>query len=397
VIQPRGVGILAELGVLESLHAAGAVQLDRFSLINDDVRIDGVIPDGFCHPGLNVRRTILDQALLRAADRAGAEVRTGCRVTGVRRRGGRVCGVETAAGPIDGTIVVGADGRGSAIAESVGARKYLVRPPGRVPVWGYFEAGPQETRLRIGRIGNRGFLAAPTDSGLYMAGIAIDYDRVDDFNRDREANFRAALQAWPELAAIVGDSERDGPLRMMRHWHSYFRESAGPGWVLLGDAGQFKDFTPAQGIADALCQAKSLSATIVATAGTDTGRDAATRDWWLARDRASYDMYWLAIQMGRPGPSSPLVTELLRRVADDPVGGDTLLRVLDRDLPSTKLFTAPRLAAAAYQALRRYPDDRRKTLADIGSELREEIAKQRARMCSRAVFSGQPDRAGIDR
>ena len=39
VIQPCGVRILGELGVLPRLTAAGAVPLDRFTLVNDDAAL----------------------------------------------------------------------------------------------------------------------------------------------------------------------------------------------------------------------------------------------------------------------------------------------------------------------------------------------------------------------
>jgi menaquinone-9 beta-reductase len=382
VLQPRGVAILAELGVLESVSAHGAAQLDRFSLVVDEVRIDGVLDAGFAYPGLNVRRTILDHALQQVAANSRVDVRTGCRVTGVRRSGERVIGVETVGGPLDAGLVVGADGRGSVVAESVGARKYLVKPPGRIPVWGYFATGPQEPRLRIGRKGNLAFLASPTDSGLYMATVGVDHREARNFHRDRETNYRDALRAWPELDDIVSDTERDGPLRVMANLHSYFRESAGPGWVLVGDAGHFKDFTPGQGISDALCQAKSLSTAIGATTGSAAAQDEATKRWWQHRDRSSYDMYWFAMQMAPPGPPSPLVTELLRRIADDPDGAATLLRVINRDLPSTKLFTIRLLLAAAYSTFRNHPDQRRASFAEIGGQVASEIDKLRARLRS---------------
>lgn len=309
-------------------------------------------------------------------------MRTRCRVTGVRRSGGRVIGVDTAGGPLDAVLVVGADGRGSVVAESVGARKYLVKPAGRIPVWGYFATGPHEPRLRIARKGNLAFLASPTDSGLYMATVAVDHRDAHDFHRDREANFYNAIRAWPELDAIVDGAERDGPLRVMANWHSYFREAAGPGWVLVGDAGHFKDFTPGQGISDALCQAKALSVTISSSSDSPIARDEALKRWWQRRDRSSYDMYWFAMQMAPPGAPSPLVTELLRRIADDPDGAATLLHVINRDLPSTKLFTTSRLLAAACTALLSHPGQRRSTFAEIGRHLATEIDKLRARLRS---------------
>ena len=51
----------------------------------------------------------------------------------------------------------------------------------------------------------------------------------------------AGLAAWPELAELLAGATRVGPIRVMANWHGYFREAAGPGWALLGDAGHFKD------------------------------------------------------------------------------------------------------------------------------------------------------------
>lgn len=391
VIQPRGVEVLAELGALEPLLARDAAPLERFSLVVEDVRIDGTLDGAYSYPGLNVRRAVLDQALQQVAVEAGVDVRTGCRVTGVCTHNDRVTGVDTADEPVSADLVIGADGRESIVAKSVHARKYLVKPAGRIPVWGYFATGPQEPRLRIGRRGNLAYLASPTDSGLYMAAVAVDHREAADFHRNREVNFRNAIHAWPELDDIVRHAERQGPLRVMANWHSYFRESAGPGWVLVGDAGHFKDFTPGQGISDALRQAKSLCSAISESTSSATTRDEALQRWWHHRDRTSYDMYWFAMQMAPPGAPSPLVIELLRRIGRAPDGAATLLRVINRDVPSTKLLTTPRLLAAAYTALRSYPGQRRTTLEEIGSQLATEIDKFRTRLRSPlAPHRGRP-------
>lgn len=381
IIQPRGVALLAELGVLEAVLAHDAARLDRFSMIVDDVRIDGFIDSGYAHQALNVRRTILDHALQEQATAAGAELRTRVRVDGVRTSGDRVVGVDTADGPVDARLVIGADGRNSVIANSVGAQEYLTSPAGRVPIWGYFATGPQEPRLRIARRGNLAFLASPTDSGLYMATVAVDHRDAASFQHNREPNFQNAIRSWPELADIIDGAERVGPLRVMSHWHSYFRESAGPGWVLVGDAGHFKDFTPGQGISDALSQAKSLSTAITRSAESPpTARDDAMTRWWRHRDRSSFDMYWFAQQMAPPGPASPLATELLKRVASDPRGAATVLQVINRDVPTSRLLTPSRLLMAAISAFRHYPDQRRNTAREIGGQLRDEISKLRARL-----------------
>jgi menaquinone-9 beta-reductase len=129
--------ILDELGVLASVLAAGAVPLDCFTLVNEDVRIDGTVqPPQFATPGLCVRRVTLDALLVDAASAAGADMRTGCRVTGaLADEAGRVTGVNTDHGPVRARLTVGADGRHSVIASSTGAAEYLVTPPGPIPAW----------------------------------------------------------------------------------------------------------------------------------------------------------------------------------------------------------------------------------------------------------------------
>lgn len=381
VIQPVGVQILGELGVLPAAHRAGALPIDRFTLVNDDVRIDASLdPPNFDTAGLCLRRLVLDTALQDSAVAAGAELRTGLRVTGLIADDGRVAGIHTAQGSIRATLTVGADGRNSTIADLVGASEYLTTPPGRIPAWAYFSGVKQpEGRLRIGRVGDIAFIASPTDSDLYMAGIAIDVTdeaELQALHRDREGTFRQGLGRWPELADLLAGTQREGPIRVMTKWHGYFRRSAGPGWVLVGDAGHFKDFTPAQGISDAFRQAKRL-ASAISEAITDGFQgpdiDAATEQWWKWRDHDAYEMYWLAADMGRSGEATPLITRLLRDISTDRGAVDTLLRVLNHELPPSRLFTAARLITAARRCLQDRPDQMWPTLREIGSAVAAEV------------------------
>lgn len=378
VIQPSGVGILERLGVLDEVLAAGAVPLDRLTLVNDDVRIDGHVDrQTFRAPALCVRRVTLDALLVEAAAAAGAHVRTATRMTGLIREGGRVVGVDTTAGVLRATLVVGADGRHSTVAACVGAAEYHVSPPGRMPVWAYYEGvSAGEGRLRLGRIGELGYLAGPTDSGLFMAGVATSIDAKDAFLAERERNFTAGVAAWPELADLLAGAKRVGPLRVLTEWHGYFRAASGPGWVLVGDAGHFKDFTPAQGISDALRQAERLGGAIEAgLGGGDLGIDDAMKRWWQWRDDDAYEMHWFATDIGMPGASSPLITRLMRDIAADKHATTQLMRVLDHQVRPAQLLTTGRLAKAAAGALRDRPAQIPATAKEIAVSLHEEIRR----------------------
>src|SRR5947209_8369832 len=100
------------------------------------------------------------------------------------------------------------------------------------------------------------------DNGLYITAVVPSLCRKDEFMADLDGAYTSAVRTWPELEAVMGAARRVGPIRVMSRWHGYFRRSAGPGWVLVGDAGHFKDPTPGQGIADALRQVARLAPTI---------------------------------------------------------------------------------------------------------------------------------------
>jgi menaquinone-9 beta-reductase len=367
IIQSCGVQVLERLGVLDDVLASGAVPLDRMTMVIDDaVRIEATVdPEVKTPRGLCVRRVTLDALLVEAAAAAGADVRTGLRVTNLVTDGGRVTGVDTAAGPIQERLVVGADGRHSTVAALAGAREYHVAEPGRLFAWAYFEhVRDREGHARLGRRGDLAFLAGPTDGELYMAAIGIDMAKQAEFHANRDANFAAGLRAWPELAEVIGSGRRVGPIRVVTNWHGYFRETAGPGWVLVGDAGHFKDPSPGQGIGDAFRQASRLADSIEDGLG-DTSPDEAIQRWWRWRDDDAYEMHWLAYDFGKPGASTPLNTSLMKEVAADPKATQMLLGMLNHEVRPSQLFTGRIFSRAAVRALRDRPDRLTATLKEI--------------------------------
>jgi 2-polyprenyl-6-methoxyphenol hydroxylase-like FAD-dependent oxidoreductase len=389
VIQPRGVVSLRRLGVLDAVLAAGAAPLTKLTLVAEDARIDAEVDvEGFGAPALCVRRVTLDHLLVDAAASAGAEVRTGTKVAALLHEDGRVAGVETERGPIRAPLVVGADGRVSTVARLVDAAKYHVAPPGRLFAWAYFEGVTDtEGRARLGRMGELAYLASPTDSGLYMAAVCPCLDRKDAFLADRENSFVAGLRAWPELADLMAGASRVGPMRVMANWHGYFREAAGPGWALLGDAGHFKDPTPAQGIPDAFRQAERLADAVEAGLGGAAGIDDELRRWWRWRDEDAYDMHWFAADMGAAGTSPPLATQVMRDIGGDDEATANLMRVLNHDVRPTDLFTPRRLSRAAARVARHRPGQIPAMGREVATAIRNVARRSRGR---RGATRGRP-------
>ncbi|MDQ2724716.1 MAG: FAD-dependent monooxygenase [Actinomycetota bacterium] len=387
-VQPTGVKILDRLGVLESLLKVSP-PIEHGILALGDVRIELDDISGLLGaPMVNVRRIVLDAILVDAAAAAGAEVRTQTAIRGLVEEDGRVVGVRTATAELRAPLVVGADGARSTVARLVEAEEYHQTPPGRIFLWAYFDdAGGDSVSadndgLWLGKIGDHGFLASPTDGGLFLAAVTASADRTEEVHRDLSASFAAGLAGWPELEASLAGARRVGPIRVMERWHGFFRRSAGPGWVLVGDAGHFKDPTAGQGISDALRQSVTLAAAIEQALGGPSTADRALRDWWYWRDRDAWEMYWFAHDLGAPGLTPLLVQEVQRRIAADPRLTEGLLRVFDHDLAPSKVFTPSVALAAVSTALRARPGQRQVILRQartlVADDLRRRMSSPRA-------------------
>jgi 2-polyprenyl-6-methoxyphenol hydroxylase-like FAD-dependent oxidoreductase len=371
-IQPSGVKILDRLGVLESILAV-AEPVENGVMAFDDIRIEVPRFDrALGAPMLNVRRVTLDAILLEAAAGAGAEVRTGTAVRSLIESDGRVVGVETTAGALYAPLVVGADGARSTMARLVGAAEYQETPAERIFMWAYFEGVDADRQVWLGRIADQAFLASPTDSDLFLAAIVPPVERRDELRRDRDRHFAEGLSRWPELAAQIEGSRRVGPVRMMSRWHGFFRESAGPGWALLGDAGHFKDPTPGQGIADALRQAVAMSEAIERALGGVEDQDRVLRDWWSWRDRDAWEMYWFAGDMA--SQRTPMLSQAMeKRMAGDPRLVERLMRVLSHEIPPSKLFTARVVAPVVMKAFASGRGRRGELLREMRDVVVEEV------------------------
>jgi 2-polyprenyl-6-methoxyphenol hydroxylase-like FAD-dependent oxidoreductase len=296
-------------------------------------------------------------------------------VAGLIESAGRVVGVETSDGPLRAPLVVGADGARSTVARLVGAREYHRTAPRRIFLWSYFEGVDEaERRIWLGNLGGYGFLASPTDAGLFMAACVVPIGRRDEARGNREAVFEESLAGWPDLAELLAGSRRPGPVRMMSRWHGFFRQSAGPGWALVGDAGHFKDPTPGQGISDALRQAVALVPAIERSLGGGEG-EVPLREWWAWRDRDAWEMYWFAQDMGDVEGAPRLQRAIQSRFSSDPDFVEGLLRVLGHELLPSQLVTPSVVASVIVEALRKGRGERLALLGETRALGVEELRR----------------------
>jgi flavin-dependent dehydrogenase len=175
------------------------------------------------------RRTVLDKLLVDAAAEAGAEVREG--FSGVRGRGRRGQAVTAHA-----RVVVGADGRHSAVARAVGPEQYHERPPLLCGYYSYWSGLPMDGRFETWVRPDRGFAAWPTHDGLTLVIGGWPYAELEANRDDIEGNFLAMLELAPAFAERVRAATREERF-VGTAVPNYFRRPYGPGWALAGDAG----------------------------------------------------------------------------------------------------------------------------------------------------------------
>ena len=268
-IQAPGTARLARWGLLDEVVATGCPAVTKavmsLSPDTDSMEFDIPLPAGLS--GLTApRRTILDEILVRAAVRAGAELAEGVSVDSLVRDGGRVVGVSghDAEGAFEARapFVIGADGRNSVVAREVDTP--LVRNEGSTSAgyYTYYRNLEMNDSVEAYLHDDHFAVVNPTNYGLTVVGVAWPPDRFSSLRRDIEGNFLSALDSMGEIGARVRAAERAERFVGLADVPNFLRKACGPGWALAGDACCHKDPVPADGISDAFRSAEFLAEAI---------------------------------------------------------------------------------------------------------------------------------------
>lgn len=373
LFEADALAFLDRLGVAEQLRGTGAPFVAHTDTRVEDVRLQMELPK---QPGdigglASVRRTLLDPILAEAAQEAGAELRTGARVNALIEEDGRVAGVRFVQDgqerELRARLIVGADGRQSAIARLCRARRYNLTPSRRLLFWAYFEGahpGPVPTFLSH-RFGDRFILAIPADSGLYQVLIWPERAELPRFRADLPAAFIEHASSCQPVAEALDGAKQVGKILGAIHWDGYFREASGLGWVLAGDAGHFKSPAPGRGIGDAFLQAETLADAITgALQGPKRALDRAMHRWGRWRNREFAEHYWIASDFEDPGNVPPVLVEVLRRLQQRGKA-EGFFDVLNHRIRPSRVLTPPRVIGAVARLLAKGDIDRRALLSEV--------------------------------
>jgi 2-polyprenyl-6-methoxyphenol hydroxylase-like FAD-dependent oxidoreductase len=262
------------------------------------------------------RRYVLDTILATAAERAGAEVRTGVTVTGLRRdASGRVAGVlghDLAGDPVElaARYVVGADGLHSRVAALAGAPIDEAGPAGGAGQYAYYD-GIGWGGLEF-FVADRSFAGVfPTHHGqacIWVCTPSADARAVRRRAGSREEAFGELLErSAPELAERLRRASRTSPVQGVLRQPNQLRRASGPGWALVGDAGYYRDLITAYGISDAFRDAELLATALDLTLTGGAEGAAALAGYQRQRDQALREVFELTCRLAAYPPVARFV------------------------------------------------------------------------------------------
>ena len=344
-LQVPGVALLQRWGLLGKLTAAATppTRRLRFDAGTGSV-LDGQFPK---YEGVNAlyspRRTLLDAILVEAARSAGAEIRENFRVTQLTASSGQVTGIRgSARGRPEVTetasLVIGADGKRSLVADAVGARQYRRRPVRSFASYSYWADVPLSGGELYQRPG-RAVAVFPTNDRLTMVYVAAPITEFPSARADLEGHYLRTLDLCGDLRERVRSGSRVERLRTTPDQPNTFRCSHGPGWALAGDAGVVMDSISAQGMTNALCDASSLSAAVGAGLGGSRPLAAALHDHQRQRDQAIRGMYDFTLRLAAFRRPPPGQRRFLAAVAADQQETSRFLAAFAGIVPPEEYFT----------------------------------------------------------
>ncbi len=219
-----------------------------------------------CRTAWGVDRRAFDAALAEHASRSGAALREHTRLVslvadGTRIRGARVRDARSGRDEVlHADWVVGADGTRSTVSHLLGVDR-AVRFPRRLGLVAHY-SGVADLADHGEMHAGRGFYVglAPTPGGELNVGMALPMDQ----RTPAADRFAQAIARLPAVADRLRGSRRLSPIRGAAPIGHRVSDSAGAGWLLVGDAAGFVDPFTGEGIHRALRSARAAADAIQA-------------------------------------------------------------------------------------------------------------------------------------
>jgi geranylgeranyl reductase family protein len=344
-VSPEAWRLLDALGATGRVRALDPFPLRGMRLVSPDGTEFRGLYRGRDRSGFALRRLDLDRALLESARASGVDVREQARVVSLLAGHGQVEGVVVeAAGdrrPIRARVVVGADGRTSVVARSLGA----LRPHPtlrRFAVRGYWEGIEGLSEVGEMHVGGGGYCGvAPLSPTRANVTFVLDQGEMRAAGGDLDAFYRETLaRRFPRLEERVERAWLLEPPRAIGPLALECRRVAHPGAVLVGDAAGFYDPFTGEGVTLALKTAELAACAIEDALRPRSGTLPRLVAYERERSLATRDKFRFNRLLQRLVAWPAAANAIARRLARRPDLADRLVGIAGDFVPARAAFDA---------------------------------------------------------
>ena len=286
-LSPQASRILWDMGVLDEIERSNPGHLAGMSVRAPN----GFVANGefaanhgfhaFRDKGLAIRRTILDDIVLRGSRTAGARVEESVRVTDVTRDAAeRVNGVvamgrDGEAHTLRARYVVGADGLRSVIGRRLDLVKTSRIWPRRIALVAHYRKVQGVTDMGEMHVDYDGYFGiVDVGDGNMNVAVVVPMSRAREIGEDKTAFFEQWIASRPHLAERFAGSQRVTPVRATGPFATASRHAWSPGAALVGDAADFFDPFTGEGMYAALRGGEILAPYLMDALKADPAKEA---------------------------------------------------------------------------------------------------------------------------